>query len=132
MRNQQNLSQARSIALAAIAIFAIATNTTGQTERVLHSFQAGAQPGGSGPESALVMDSAGNFYGTSFYGGKVKGLCSDDGTYGCGTAFELSPSSHGGWTEKVLRNFGGSGDGANPAGALIFDAAGNLYGTTVS
>jgi hypothetical protein len=132
MRSHQQLSQARGFALAAIAIFAIATNTTGQTEKVLYSFQAGTQ-GGSGPESALVADSAGNFYGTNFYGGTVKGAngaCSDDGTYGCGTAFELSPSARGGYTEKVLRNFGDSGDGANPAAALISDAAGNLYGTT--
>ena len=132
MRSYRQLSHARSFALAAIAILAIATNVTGQTEKVLYSFEAGAQ-GGSGPQSALVMDSAGNFYGTNFYGGTFEGasgVCSDDGAYGCGTAFELSPSSHGGWTEKVLRNFGGSGDGANPAAALISDAAGNLYGTT--
>src|ERR1035437_1017268 len=73
------------------------------------------------PQSGVIFDSAGNLYGTTQGGG----------TGGCGTVYELSPSSSG-WTEKVLYNFqcGFSSDGQYPIGGLIFDAAGNLYGTT--
>ena len=44
--------------------------------------------------------------------------------------FELSPQWGGGWTEQVLHSFGNGTDGASPVAGLIFDAAGNLYGTT--
>ena len=45
--------------------------------------------------------------------------------------FELTPTAGGGWTEKVLHSFNGNGtDGVTPDSGLIFDAAGNLYGTT--
>ena len=48
----------------------------------------------------------------------------------CGTVFELSPREGGGWTETVLHSFGNGADGQIPNASLIFDAAGNLYGTT--
>ena len=47
-----------------------------------------------------------------------------------GTVFELTPAGGGTWTEKVLYSFGNGTDGSNPYAGLIFDAAGNLYGTT--
>ena len=49
---------------------------------------------------------------------------------GCGTVFELTPAAGGGWTDRVRHNFGNGTDGAFPDAGLIFDAAGNLYGTT--
>jgi hypothetical protein len=51
---------------------------------------------------------------------------------GCGTVFELKPNAGGGWTETVLHNFGNGHDGSLPLAGLIFDDAGNLYGTTLS
>lgn len=75
---------------------------------------------GSFPESGLVMDSAGNLYGTAFGGGASN----------LGAVFKLSPTASGSWNETVLYSFGSGSDGANPAAALIFDSAGNLYGTT--
>src|SRR5262249_32576113 len=51
--------------------------------------------------------------------------------YGCGTVFELIRGSNGKWTEKVLHYFEHPvNDGTSPDGGLIFDSAGNLYGTT--
>jgi hypothetical protein len=51
---------------------------------------------------------------------------------GCGVVFKLKPKSDGTWTESVLHKFKGGFDGATPFGGLIFDKAGNLYGTTES
>jgi hypothetical protein len=68
------------------------------------------------------MDAAGNLYGVTIDGGQTS--CSPRG---CGTIFELSPSAHGPWTEKVL--FSGR-DVQNPETGLVFDSAGNLYGVT--
>jgi uncharacterized repeat protein (TIGR03803 family) len=73
-----------------------------------------------------VFDQAGNLYGTTSGGGG--GNC--DSGYGCGVVYELA-ASNGKWTEKVLYPFGGGADGAAPnLAAVIFDKAGNLYGTT--
>ena len=95
----------------------------GWTETVLHSFGGGND--GKEPMGELVMDSAGNLYGTTAFGGSHP--CSGDG---CGIVFELSRSQGGGWTETVLHNFGRSGDGEIPYSGLVFDSLGNLYGTT--
>jgi len=83
---------------------------------------------GAFPGSGLVLDAAGNLYGTTSGGGSNIGICQ---YYGCGTVFELSPNSSGGWTETVLYAFGGGTDGQNPEGDLIFDKNGALYGSTV-
>ena len=89
------------------------------TETVLHSFNGSD---GQYAEAGLIFDNAGNLYGTTNSGG----------ANGCGAVFELSPSKNG-WVETVLYSFTyASGDGQYPYGNLIFDAAGNLYGTTAS
>ena len=91
------------------------------TESILHNFSTVANVGdGSFPEAGLIFDGQGNLYGTT-YGG---------GTHGSGTVFELTPNGNGTWTKHTLRSFGGGTDGANPNSNLIFDAQGNLYGTS--
>ncbi len=77
-------------------------------------------PANSYPSGGLVLDSAGNLYGTTAGGG-------DDNM---GTVFELTPSQ-GDWTETVLHSFSGS-DGCGPMAGLVFDPAGNLYGATAN
>jgi uncharacterized repeat protein (TIGR03803 family) len=115
-----------------LATLVIAIPAFGQKTQVLLNFKTSSSPGGSGPQGNLVIDHAGNLYGTTFYGGIGSGDdCSDGGTYGCGTAFELTKKKSGAWSETVLRNFGDIGDGAGPAAGLISDSVGNLYGTTV-
>jgi uncharacterized repeat protein (TIGR03803 family) len=97
----------------------------GWTETVLHSFGNGDD--GSWPQGGLTVDSAGNLYGTTFWGGIYRHCTGGNG--GCGTVFELSPSPGGGWTETVVHSFNGV-DGWGPRSTLILDADGNLYGTT--
>jgi uncharacterized repeat protein (TIGR03803 family) len=114
------------LAMVSLALFA--TVTAAGVEKVLYNFGCGAD--GGWPWDGLIMDAAGNLYGTTQYGGSNP--CPWGG--GCGTVFELSPSENGDWTERVLYNFAydqvGNYDGAYPVAGLIFDAAGNLYGTT--
>jgi len=62
----------------------------------------------------------GNIYGTTYYGGEN----------GIGAVYELSPRPIGEWEERVLYSFQGGTDGNSPISNLIFDEAGNLYGTT--
>jgi uncharacterized repeat protein (TIGR03803 family) len=100
-------------------VFKLMPNSDGSwTETVLHSFTLG--PDGQGPDDGLIFDTAGNLYGTTQYGGP------DD----AGTVFKLMPNSDGSWTETVLYSFTGGADGFEPQAGLIFDTAGNLYGTT--
>jgi uncharacterized repeat protein (TIGR03803 family) len=72
------------------------------------------------PIGGLIPDASGNLYGVTFYGGQ----------YGNGSVFKLSPSASG-WQQTVLHSFNPDGiDGWAPTSAPVFDAAGNLYGTT--
>jgi uncharacterized repeat protein (TIGR03803 family) len=96
----------------------------GYTETVLHTFTGGTD--GATSYAGLVLDAAGNVYGTTSRGGNLHGC----GGTGCGVVFEFSPNSSGGWSETILHNFTGEEDGGEPWTSLIFDAAGNLYGTT--
>lgn len=103
-------------------VFKLAPNSNGTwTETVLYAFTGYTKGDGSDPIYGLVLDAAGNLYGTTTRGG----------TYDTGTVFELSPSSGGTWTETILHIFGGTGDTANPSSPLVMDASGSLYGSTV-
>lgn len=92
------------------------------SEQVLYSFCSTSGCGdGEQPTAGMIFDKLGNLYGTTTKGG----------FYGHGTVFELI-SNNGTWRERVLHSFNANGkDGYFPAAALIFDPAGNLYGTTV-
>ena len=116
-----------TIALVVAVLFAISSQPAAAQESVIYSFVYGTSDG-LVPYGGLVSDGAGNLYGTTDQGGSVG---APFGAYG--TVFELSPASGGGWTEKVLYNFGSvSGDGINSIAGLVFDSKGNLYGTTSS
>jgi uncharacterized repeat protein (TIGR03803 family) len=90
------------------------------TETNLHTF--GSSGDGANQVSTMTFDSAGNLYGTTVGGG----------ANGLGTVFQfVPPATQGGaWTENVLYSFKGLSDGASPFGGVVFDRAGNLYGTT--
>ncbi len=90
-----------------------------QTYSVLYSFGGGAD--GLGPNGPLLVDSAGNLYGTTGAGGG--GPC----LYGCGTFFKLDPTG----TKTILYGFDGT-NGGGPEGGLIRDRYGNFYGVTFS
>jgi uncharacterized repeat protein (TIGR03803 family) len=100
-------------------IFELSPTTDGNwQETTLESFtlKDGAYPAGN-----AVFDAAGNLYGATELGGD----------FNAGTVFELSPSPGGTWTYTVLYSFTGKADGYDPSSSVIFDAAGNLYGTTI-
>jgi len=116
--------------LVMLTVVLLVTTGWAATEKVLHNFGSSGTDG-MFPTSGLIRDAAGNLYGTTQNGGSHYSL-DGDCFPGCGTVFELMPREGGGWTERVLHNFGSGMDGVNPNGALIFDAAGNLYGTTTN
>ena len=84
---------------------------------VIYGFSGGTD--GANPRFGdIIFDPAGNIYGTTPGGG--------NGNHG--VVYELTRSG-GGWTEHVLYAFSGS-DGSQPFAGIIFDSAGNAYGTT--
>lgn len=94
-------------------VFELSPSKDGWVETVLWNLDGYGYSGG-----ALIFDKAGNLYGTDA-----------GGIYGGGAVFELSPSANG-LNETVLHSFGSGNDGWDPQSNLIFDDAGNLYGTT--
>jgi uncharacterized repeat protein (TIGR03803 family) len=94
------------------------------TEKVIWSFK-GFPLDGSDPRVNLTLASNGNLYGTTLSGSASS---KDDE----GTVFELTPKTEGSWSEKVIYSFKNVSDAAGPNSGLVFDAKGNLYGTTSS
>ena len=93
---------------------------------VLHRFEGGQD--GSGPIGTLAFDANGDLFGVTESGGAPGKPCKST----CGTIFELTPKSGGGWTYSQIYRFLGNtaGDGSGPDAGVIVDAGGNLYGTT--
>jgi len=99
-------------------VYQLARSGSGWTLNAIHSFAG--QSDGAFPASGVIFDASGNLYGTTQYGG-TGGSCMDGG---CGTVYELTSMS---WNQNILHNFAPTED--EPLGGLIFDPAGNLYGS---
>jgi len=95
--------------------------TSDGNEEVLYSFTGNAD--GATPSASLILDPAGNLYGTTPHGGNFDGECA---TLGCGVVFKVTPAGQ----EVVLYTFKGGADGQSPMAPLVRDGKGNLYGTT--
>jgi uncharacterized repeat protein (TIGR03803 family) len=94
------------------------------TEKVLHSFVT-SRSTGEYPLANIIFDGSGNMYSTTQYGG--------NGAQSNGTIFEMLPNGKGGWSEKTLYQFciaENCDDGSVATSGLVFDKAGNMYGTT--
>src|SRR6266568_2312173 len=117
MRFYDATSLSRSIGslMTAFCLVALAPYLGAQAFMVNHSFQG--PPDGANPFAGLILDRAGNLYGTTESGG---------GTNNGGTIFQITSAG----TETVLYRFAGGNDGEHPGANLLSDATGNLYGTT--
>jgi hypothetical protein len=115
--------------VAFVAILILTSTASAEwKEKVLYSFQGGTD--GAYPAGGVVFDKQGNLYGATQQGGADN--CSPMAA--CGTVYQLSPPGHkgGAWTETILHVFKGKAfnDGEFPAGGVIADASGSIYGTT--
>ncbi|HEY3778801.1 MAG TPA: choice-of-anchor tandem repeat GloVer-containing protein [Rhizomicrobium sp.] len=112
-------------------VYELSPAKNGYAETVLHTFCPGYPcADGATPESGVVMDTSGNLYGTTYYGGAD---CPVDGDVGCGVAYMVKPDGINS-QETVLHTFCSSkhcADGLNPVDPLFLDAQGNLFGTTL-
>ena len=129
MTSKTHLQSAISLLGLFVAVIALSVSASAEwKEKVLYSFQG--TPDGLYPIGALAFDKAGNLYGATSWGGADN--CPGIGQ--CGTVYQLQPPAQkgGAWSENELHIFKGknSNDGETPAGGVIFDASGNLYGTT--
>jgi len=106
-------------------VFELSPGQGGWIETILYNFAGGND--GADPRSTLVFDSQGNLYGTTFEGGESR-ICNG---FGCGTAFRLSPTEAGEWSESLFR-FSSDQVGLQPTGLLLLDSAGIVYGTTTA
>jgi uncharacterized repeat protein (TIGR03803 family) len=107
----------RILLVTILAVFSLGSSASAApTFKLLYEF-VGSESGFQ-PSSGVISDASGNLYGEL-----------TEWDYNTGMVYKLSPNPDGTWTENVLYEFTGGADGATPEGGLIFDAAGNLYGT---
>ncbi len=115
------------------AVFQLANNDGSWSESVLYNFcSLGGDKclDGTEPAAGVILDSAGNLYGTTKFGG---GNNVGKGHAGAGIVYELEPNGSGGWQQTVLYRFCGlsdCSDGAVPFAPVLMDSEGNLLGTT--
>jgi len=105
-------------------VFQLEHTPHGWKEHVLHSFRLDGQDGFY-PQAGVVVDAAGNVYGSTMQGGSHG---SQHCGGGCGTIYKLTKQPDGHWKETILYRFPKPNDGAMTTGTLAMDAAGNLYG----
>jgi uncharacterized repeat protein (TIGR03803 family) len=98
-------------------VYELSPSSSGWNETILYNFSNNGD--GGFPLAGLLLDSAGNLYGTTEVGG----------AHFNGTVYELSPT-RGGWTYSTLYSFQVWPDGYFPLSSLIMDGSGALYGTT--
>ena len=96
-------------------VFQLAPNGSSWSFSTVYAFKG--QPDAAFPYGGLIADADGNLYGTTYFGGKS----------GLGAVYRLERTSH---KERVFYSFKGGTDGSNSTATLVFDKAGNLYGTT--
>jgi uncharacterized repeat protein (TIGR03803 family) len=118
------LASAAVLLLILSPVFAKPATAQSYTLTLLYSFTG--SPDGQWP-LGIVLDSQGNFYGSTEYGGLVSCGPAQRPLISCGTVFKLDASGH----ETVLHKFTAlEGDGMVPFGSVMRDGEGNLYGTT--
>jgi uncharacterized repeat protein (TIGR03803 family) len=105
------------------AIFKLTPSGDSWVQTVIYSFTAGND--GMDPHAGVTIGPDGNLYGTAVAGGNA-GSCEGNG---CGTVYQLSPNGDQ-WFLTTIHNFKGGKDGAGPGSRVVFDAAGNLFGST--
>lgn len=120
-RSEFPITPCRTLAALIAVLISVGSALAQRPLLTLHRFQGGND--GENPAASLIQDKAGNFYGTTEYGGA-------GGFYG--TVFLIAPptTKGGAWTQTILYSFRNQGDGARPTAGLTFGSDGNLYGTT--
>ncbi len=114
------LARAFRILGTALVVTTVVGAAQAGTLKVLYAFQGPGAGDGQLPYAAPFMDSKGDLYGTTYYGG----------SHGLGTVYRLHRTKSGAWKETVLHSFAGGSDGSHVAGGVVMDSSGNLYGGT--
>src|SRR5258708_1361479 len=116
MRSNQSIGLTELLTILTLTLLVTAPRAVAQHETVLFSF-GGNNQNGTLPQSSLILDAAGNLYGTTIWTNE----------YGYGTVFELMPQPGGGWTEKVLHTFSDNGGGSSTLSNPVFSPPGHPY-----
>src|SRR4029077_7028559 len=112
-------SMIKVLTISAVVV-TLACGARAAAPQIIYMFAGGND--GEYVDSDLVIDGAGNLYGTSVQGGQ----------FGSGTVFQVTPTANGSSTHTVLYSFTGGADGGEPYKGVTLDSQGNLYGTAVT